>query len=196
MRVAFGAISLLLALSGLVGCYSREKPVVRTGEITVDQQQKRLRKKVAALMEKKNYRHALELMSGSQQSGPPAGRMDREYILAINGLVAAGEESLARGDYTVAGHSFRWALEYYPAEPSMRGRIARDTKQIKTRIYTCSNRLMVQGLVEYRRGNLENSIRKWREIVSFDPGNNEARKAIETATAQLRTLQNMEKNRQ
>jgi hypothetical protein len=51
---------------------------------------------------------------------------------------------------------------------------------------------MEQGLMEYRRGSLENAIRKWKELVAFDPGHQEAKKALETATAQLRALQKME----
>jgi tetratricopeptide (TPR) repeat protein len=196
MRGVCGLISLLLVLSGLVGCPSREKTITHTGEITSDQQQTLFRKKIASLLEKRSYRRAIELMSGGNQPGSPAAGMGREYITAINGLITVGEEFLSRGDYAVAGQSFKWALESYPVEPSLRDRIRLDPKQLKKQMDTCSSRLMEQGLMEYRRGNLENATRKWKEIIAFDPGHKEAKKAIETATAQLRTLQNMEKLRQ
>jgi len=193
MSGARGLISLLLALAGLVACSGQEKAVIPVGESRAGQQQAILRNKVAALLEKKNYRRAIELMTDGHQPGSPPARMGREYVAAINGLAAAGEESLSRGDYAVAGQSFKLALESYPTEPSLRERMMRDPKQLKKQMDTCSNRLMEQGLMEYRRGNMENAIRKWKELVAFDPGHHEAKKALETATAQLRALQKMER---
>jgi len=196
MRRATGLGVLLLALAGLAGCATREKTVKPSGEITAEQRQKILHRKVASLLEKKSYRRAIELMCGENQPGYPVAGMGREYVTAVNGLVATGEESLSRGECGAAGLSFRWALDAYPAEPSLREKVVRDPKQVRGMMDGCSNSLMEQGLLEYRRGNLESAIRKWKEIVAFDPGNKEAKKSIETATAQLRTLQNMEKSRQ
>ena len=119
--------------------------------------------------------------------------MEKEYLLAINGLIAAGEEALSHGDYTVAGQSFRLALDSYPVPPSLRGKVRRNQPQLRKQLETCANRLLEQGLMAYRSDNLDNAIRRWKEIVVFDPGHKEALKAIETATVQLRVLQDMEK---
>ena len=195
MRGVCRSIFVLLTVAWLLGCSSHEKTIVHTGkEISSDQKQALLRKKVAALLEKKSYRRAVEVMSGGHQPGIPAAGMGKEYISAINGLIAAGEEALARGDYAAAGHSFKWAAEDYPAESSLRQRIKWDPKQLKKQLDICSNRLMEQGLMEYRRGNLEKAIQKWKEIVAFDPGNMEAKKSLETAEAQLKALQKMDKH--
>lgn len=51
---------------------------------------------------------------------------------------------------------------------------------------------MDQGLQEYRRGELDRAIRTWKSILSFNAGHSEARKAIETATIQKKSLQVME----
>jgi len=196
MRGACALISLLVALAGLVACAGPEKKtVIHGGESPANRQQAILRNKVATLLEKRSYRRAIELMTDAHLPGSPAAGMGREYLTAINGLIAAGEEDLSRGDYAVAGQSFKWALDYYPAEPSLRERMRRDQKQLKMQMDTCSNRLMEQGFMEYRRGNLEKAIRNWKEIVAFDAGHKEAKKSIETATAQLRALHNMEKSR-
>jgi tetratricopeptide (TPR) repeat protein len=193
MRRVWGLISLLIAPAVMVGCSGREKPIIHPGEITSRQQQSHLRKRVTSLLEKRSYHRAIELMRSRKQPGTPVAGMGREYIMAINGLIADGEESFSRGNYANAGNSFKWALEAYPSVPSLRERVRQDPKYLKNQMEICSSRLMEQGLMEYRRGNLENAIRKWKEVVTFDPGHMEAKKAIETATDQLRALQEMEK---
>ena len=193
MRKASWLISLLMVLSGMVACASREKAVMPSEEISAEQQQTLLRKKVAALLEKNSYRRALELMNGRANPGAPAAGMDREYLTAMNGMIATGEESLSKADYAVAGQSLRVVLDFYPVQASLRGKINRDQAQVRKQLETSGNRLLEQGLMEYRSGNLQNAISKWKEIITFDTGNKEAIKAIETATVQLRTLKNINK---
>ena len=53
---------------------------------------------------------------------------------------------------------------------------------------------MEQGLEEYRRGKLESAIKRWKELLAISPGHQEAKKALDTATVQLQTLQRI-KNR-
>ena len=197
MKGAGLLISLLLALAGMVACSGPDKAVMNGEPVSAQkQQQVLLRKKVAGLLEKRSYRRSLELMGGRNHSGYPAAGMEREYITAINGLLATAAESFSRGDYAAAGPSFRCALDSYPVDPALRDRVRWKPKQVRAQLEACSNRLMEQGLQEYRRGNLENAIRKWKGLIAFNAGDKEARKAIETATVQLRALQNMENRSQ
>lgn len=201
MRGVRGQIILLLALTGMVSCSSRDKVLVDSADEKLQQappsvknyqQPSPLRKKVASLLEKRNYRRAIELMGDRNQLNRPVAGMEKEYILAVNGLLEAGEAALNRGDCAVAGHAFKWALDAYPAEPSLRRNIRWNPKKVKKHMETCSNRLMDQGLQEYRRGDLESAIRTWKGIIAFNAGHKEARKAIETATIQMRSLQNLD----
>jgi hypothetical protein len=188
-------------MAGITACSGQDKAVKNAeppppAQTQQQQQQALLRKKVSALLEKGSYRRALELMGGRNHPGHPATGLEREYIAAIKGLIASGEESLARGEYAAAGQSFKCALDCYPVDPALRDRVRPEPRQIRAHLEDCSNRLMEQGLQEYRRGNLESAIRKWKGLIAFNAGHKEARKAIETATVQLRALQNMENQRQ
>jgi len=196
MRRAGWLISSLILLTFMVACSGPEKAIMPGGEISVDQQQTVLRRKVAALLEKKSYRRAIELMSSRNHPGSPAAGMEKEYLTAINGLIATGEEALSHGDYAAAGQSFRAVLDFYPVKTSLRGRVKRDPARLRKQLDVCTYGLMEQGLMEYRSGNLQNAIRIWKGILVFDAGDQEALKAIETATVQLRELQNMDKQRQ
>jgi hypothetical protein len=50
---------------------------------------------------------------------------------------------------------------------------------------------MEKGLLDYRKGDIETAIADWKTILSYDPGNEEAAKAIRTATTQLENLKKL-----
>jgi len=187
-----GRILLLAAVIGLAACSRQESALVRDSQhpsavIPKRQQQvSLLRKKVVSLLEKKNYRQAIELMNGKNREG-----LEREYVLALNGLLEAGNDAFSSGDYAAAARAFKGVLNAYPAEPSLRDRVSHDPKRIRALQEACLNRMMEQGLEEYRRGRLENAISKWKALLAISPGHQEARKALDTATVQLQSMKNM-----
>jgi tetratricopeptide (TPR) repeat protein len=147
-----------------------------------------LRRKAISLLEKKKYRQAIELMSGRNYEG-----VENEFTQAINGLLEVGDEAYSRGNYAVGGRAFKTVLDAYPVEPSLRERVSHDQKQLKSNLEICANRLMEQGLEEYRRGRLESAIRTWKSVLAISPGHQEAKKSLDTATVQLQELQNLKK---
>jgi hypothetical protein len=192
MKTSSGLILLFAAAIGLAACSSRESSLVRDGQHPAavipkrQQQVSPLRKKVVSLLEKKNYRQAIELMNGKNREG-----LEREYILALNGMLEEGNDAFSSGDNAVAALNFKGVLNAYPVEHSLRDRICHDPKRIRALLEACVNRMMEQGLEEYRHGNLESAIRKWKELLAISPGHQEAKKALDTATVQLQTLQRM-----
>jgi tetratricopeptide (TPR) repeat protein len=202
MKTSGALCMLLVAVFGLAACTSQDAALVKQAEAVqlpaaVVQQpapvvQKRqpqvspLRRKVFPLLEKKNYRQAIELMNGRYHEG-----LEKEYIQAINGLLEVGDDAFSLGDYETAALTFKGVLNAYPVEPSLRERISHNPKQIRTCMETCVNRMMEQGLEEYRRGRLKSAIRKWRVLLTISPGYEGAKKALETAIIQLQALQNL-----
>lgn len=188
-------ILFLALIIGLAACSSQKSAVVKPAGNTQhpaaattkrQPQIPPLRKKVIALLEKKNYRQAVELMAGKNREG-----LEKEFVLALNGLLEAGNDAFSAGDYPAAGRAFKGALGAYPAEPALRDRISHDPKRIRALLETCLNRMMEQGLEEYRRGNLESAISKWKMLLAIRPGHKEAKKALDTATVQLQNMKNM-----
>lgn len=205
MKTSGGRILLLAATLGLAACSSQEsalvKPVdsVKAPAAPVDsvqtpaaaiakrpQQNSLLRRKVVSLLEKKNYRQALELINGKNREG-----LEREYILAVNGLLDAGNEAFSSGDYATAARAFKGVITAYPVEPSLRSQISQSPKRIRAQQEACMKRLMEQGLEEYRRGKLESAIRKWKSLLAISPGHLEAKKALDTTMVQLRSMKDM-----
>ncbi|HZV81778.1 MAG TPA: hypothetical protein VFF53_06380 [Geobacteraceae bacterium] len=192
MRTSSSRILLLAAAIGLSACASKESTLVKpVGDdqhpAAVDsnrQQVSLLRRKVVPLLEKKNYHQAIELMNDKSREG-----LEREYILAVNGLLEVGNDAYSSGNYAAAARSFKWVLDAYPVEPALRDRVSHDPKRIRALMEVCINRMMEQGLEEYRRGRLESAISKWKVLLAIRPGHQEAKKALDTATVQLQTLQ-------
>jgi tetratricopeptide (TPR) repeat protein len=194
MRTLGVLLALLPAGFWLVACSSQDSALVKPAEVAqpaavVPKRQPQvspLRRKVVFLLERKNYRQAIELMNGKNHEG-----LEREYVQAINGLLEVGDDAFSLGDYAVSAHAFKGVLNAYPVEPSLRERVSHDPKRIRTILEVCVNRIMEQGLAEYRRGRLEYAIRKWKVLLTISPGHQEAKKALNTATVQLQALQNL-----
>ena len=195
MRTCGNRIFFLALAIVLCACSSQESALVKpVGDgqhpaTVVSKHQSQLpslRRKVGFLLEKKNYHQAIELMNGKNHEG-----LEREYILAVNGLLGVGSDAFSSGDYAAAARDFKWALNAYPVEPSLRDRVSYDPKRIRASLDACVNRMMEQGLEEYRRGRLESAIRKWKVLLAISPGHQEAKKALDTATVQLQELQSM-----
>jgi tetratricopeptide (TPR) repeat protein len=150
-----------------------------------DEQAER-RQKVNELLEKKKYLLALNVINRERREG-----FEPEYLVAIKGLIALGEESLLKENYEEAGITFRRVLENYPGKP-LQAKIERSRDWIKSWLRIFSEKLMVQGLSEYREGSLSMVIEIWKKILRFNPDYPPAKKAIETATAQLKNLKSLE----
>jgi tetratricopeptide (TPR) repeat protein len=189
---------LLAAVFGLAACSGKESVLVKPAKVArrpaADGQKHQpqvspLRRKVVSLLEKKNFRQAIELLSGRNRDG-----LEKEYVLAVNGLLEAGDDDLSHGEYAAAASSFKAALDAYPAAPFPRERLSHDPKQIRASLEICANRMMEQGIEEYRRGRLESAIGKWKGVLAINPGHRQAKQSLDTATIQLQGLQNL-KNR-
>lgn len=63
---------------------------------------------------------------------------------------------------------------------------------IEKEIDTCRMELTRKGLEHYRKGNLTEAIAIWKDLLAFDPDNLEIRKAVETATEQLKKIKKEE----
>lgn len=100
-----------------------------------------------------------------------------------------GEERYRVGDWAEAGTHFGRALELLPAGEDSFGDPGWTRDRVEGRIRDCSERLMEVGLLRYRSGDLAGAIDTWRKIPAFDPSFEDARRGIETATAQQRNLE-------
>ncbi len=187
---------LLLVFVLLPACTSHHRIPSAEGKYQLSQERRLavLRKKVNPLLKKKHFRRALELVCERHQANQPLDGMEKEYIVAVNGLLEIGEDAMSSSDYGFAGQNFKAVLDAYPAESKLVGKIKSSEKGLKAYLETCSNELMEQGLEQYRRGELEKAIKTWKTIIVFSADHKGAEKAISTATVQEKSLNEMTAN--
>lgn len=191
MKAGVGSGIFLAAALGLVACSSQDSAQIKPSKVELltpkrQPQVTPLKRKVVSLLEKKQYRQAIEAMNGRYNEG-----LEKEFILSINRQLEIADNAYSAGDYSIAAHSYKCVLNAYPAETALRKHIRHDPKKIRSNMEYCVSRIMEQGLSEYRDGRLESAISKWKDLLSISPGNNEAKKALDTTTTQLKSLQNL-----
>ena len=151
-----------------------------------------VRKKLADLIQNRDYTSAIDLIMVEIKNGKHEITYDGLYVASINGLIENGMEYYAERDYGRAGIAFTKTIDNFPSSRSIAYRIKFSPKEIKPYIKTLTEKLMEEGLKEYRGGNLGNAISTWRKIVEYHPDNSEANKMIDITTIQMKNLRTIE----
>jgi len=142
-------------------------------------------------MDEGRYERALELFAGVWKERPGYPGVEENFPAALEGLKKSGDEAQRQGRLEEAGKRWTAAMRFL-SHPAMKGRSPSFTKaELKGRIDKVSETLMEQGLEDYRQGRLEEAIASWRQILAYDPSNEEAAKSVKTATTQLENLKKL-----
>jgi tetratricopeptide (TPR) repeat protein len=108
-----------------------------------------------------------------------------------NGIAELGEigaKALAAKDFALAGRINGLLLKNFESfekltDTAIGSGLSRE--ELEDAIRQCTATLVLDGLAEYQKGNVENAIDIWEGLLVFDPVNPEVRQAVETAKAQL-----------
>ncbi len=187
-------ILLLLSLN-LSSCSNVRQVIERVREKAVSFQTSGnadIREKLADLIQNKDYSTAIDLIMVEVEKGKQETTYGEQYVASINGLIESGMEYYADGDYGRSGIAFTKAIDNDPSSRSLTTSIRSSSRQIKSYIKKLTDKLMGDGLKEYRSGNLGNAISTWREIIEYHPDHSEANKMIDITTIQMKNLKTIE----
>jgi tetratricopeptide (TPR) repeat protein len=163
-----------------------KKPAVIVPKVTINDE-------INLLLKQQNYHAALATAHQGIENGYPESALSSEYLQALLGVLRQAEESMRKGALDKAGSSFQAALNHYPRNEELTSLAPMSADQIKTKIDTCANQLMEDGLLAYRAGNLGTAIGIWEKILLFQPQHEASQKAIHTANLQLTNLKSLVK---
>ncbi|MGE5742186.1 MAG: tetratricopeptide repeat protein [Candidatus Aminicenantes bacterium RBG_16_66_30] len=138
-----------------------------------------------------NHAKALAVYQAALKDYPGNAAAKDLYAKGVADIRAIGTRALEAKDYALAGKVSGLLLRNIDSIEAVAGRTAGGgsaRRDLEETIRACSSRLTNGGLVEYRKGNIESAIMLWDELLGFDPGNTEIKKAVETAKAQLGKL--------
>lgn len=139
-----------------------------------------------------NYGKALAAYQTALKDYPADPAIRSRYLKGAAEVAGLAAKAMASKDYGQAGRIDGLLLKSLdqlagPDDKSP-GMGVPSRESLSESVRQCANELTNAGLVEYRKGHIDGAIALWQELLSFDPGNAEIKKAVETAKAQLGRL--------
>jgi len=147
---------------------------------------------IEILVKKGDYTEALERIGTVDPGAASEARYGALYRDALNGIADGGMDYYKAGDYTRAGHAFEYVIGHMPHGGRADDNLRYSPEQIRSLAAACEDKMMQEGLMKYREGNLGEAITIWKELLKINPGHSEAKKALKTATVQLKNLNRIE----
>ncbi|MGB7972609.1 MAG: hypothetical protein WCF31_11660 [Candidatus Deferrimicrobiaceae bacterium] len=144
-----------------------------------------------AMMKEGKFERALEHFVDVWKEIPGYPGVEENFHTALEGLKKSGDDAYRQGKLGEAGK--RWAATMrFLSHPALKeGMPAISKGGLKGSIDKVTAQLMEKGLADYREGRLEEAIATWRDILAYDPENEEANKSLKTATTQLENLKKL-----
>jgi tetratricopeptide (TPR) repeat protein len=137
------------------------------------------------------YQKALEAYHSAWNQHLDDTQLGNDYMQATENIKRTADYAYEKEKFSSAGYLYNILLQYFPNTGMLAGSLSFSKDALRLGMKNCSKHLNVRGLEEYRRGNLRTAISTWKSILLFDAQNAEVKKAIQTASTQLR---NLEKN--
>lgn len=125
---------------------------------------------------------------GLHQKQVTESRLADLSTTVINRLLVAAESAKESGRIEDAGRKFMLAKQIYPADNRS---IDLTPEEIDKNIQESADRLMDEGLIAYRSGDLEDAINIWAKIDRFMPEHPSSHIARNTARQQLHNLEKL-----
>lgn len=142
----------------------------------------------AAALEDGRPGRALDLFAEAWKEVPGHPWVAQDFAVALERLKKQGDAAEQQGKPEEAGKAWKASLSYL-SHPAVKGKTLSFTRtDLKENLDRLSKTLMDKGLVEYREGRFESAVSWWQKILAYDPANEEAAKAVRTATTQLENL--------
>lgn len=136
-----------------------------------------------------NFQKAIDVCIEIYKKYRQDNQSQKCLVTAARELVRKGNTSYNNGEYAEAGKIYYVLKEN--AEIFKMGKISAkpDIKTINIKLENCSTQLNRKGIELYREGNLRNALVVWKDILEFDPDNDEVRRAVNTTSAQIKNMQ-------
>ncbi len=190
-KFILGFVVMAVTLSFTSSC----APIKTKGVVKVEKPKVRVAEpgSVELMIQKEEYLSALKLIRKERKREKKEDMYSHEYVRALNGLLYRGKLLYFKKEFERGARTFREVLTYYPGEPGEVKMVSESSGNVRKLVDEGSENLMEEGLGEYRNGNLGYAIKIWKKILIFNPGYKEAKKAIDTATIQLKNLKFLKK---
>jgi tetratricopeptide (TPR) repeat protein len=135
-----------------------------------------------------DYKKALDLSAAACRNNPADQGLLANYHQTIEDVRHAADVAFGREDFASSGRAYYVLLKSYPHYQKLNLEVSFDKEFLRARLKNCRAQLSRRALAEYRKGDLAEAISLWKSILAFDPQNAGIKKAVNTATIQLKNL--------
>lgn len=184
---ALPAVLVLLAFSSCMPQKNTgiDKTLVDRAHMEVD----RTRMKSEQYVVQGDYKSAVDVYADACRKYPGDESLFTNYGKTLEDIHRAAGEAFNREDFVSSGRAYYVLLKNHSYCQGLFRELPLDKGFLHARLEDCSSHLSQRALAEYRKGNLAEAISIWKSILAFDPNNAGIMKAIDTATIQLKNLQ-------
>jgi len=144
-----------------------------------------------AMMKEGRFEGALEHFADVWKEIPGYPGVEANFHTALEGLKKSGDDAYRQGKPGEAGKRWAGTMRFLSHPALKTGMPAISKAGLKGSIDKVTAQLMEKGLADYREGRIEEAIATWRNILAYDPTNEEANKSVKTATTQLENLKKL-----
>ena len=136
-----------------------------------------------------DFQKTIEIYQEIYQQNPKDSRVRSSYTKALEGIKKNADQAFERKDFALAGRAYEVLWRNYSHFTHMNPSLSWSIEFFNNRMQDCKTFLYEKALDQYRSGNLTDATATWKSILEFDPENAQVKKAVDTATIQLRNLE-------
>ena len=134
------------------------------------------------------YETAINLLLAGLKEYPEEEILKGYLNQVIEAIYSQASLALETKDWAMAGRLYSILKTLGSNHKNYLANFPLSLEEIDKSIKNCSQQLTNLGLRQYREGNLKEAIAIWEKILVFQPENEEIKKAIQTARAQLEKI--------
>lgn len=135
-----------------------------------------------------DFQKAVDFNKASFQEYNNDPNLAADFRKTLEDIKRLADEASAKEDFASAGKAYSVLGKNYSFYEKVAQPPAFSSGSLEEGLKKCRTRLTQKGLEQYRKGNLAEAISLWQGILLFDPDNIEIKKAVDTATQQLKKL--------
>lgn len=134
---------------------------------------------------------AIEVYHIRSLENPDDAEWTAGFISILEDIKRTGDGAFSKGNFVLAGRAYLSLLKNFKSFEQLGAPLSFSEKSLDERIKDCRTELNKKALEQYRKENLAEAISIWQSILTFDPDHIETKKAIETATIQLKKIKKL-----
>jgi len=132
-----------------------------------------------------DYSCAIQTYQKALQAYPDDSYLTNQFTQIITMIYDESEKALKRQDFAEAGKLSFLLLKKSAWLQDLDTSLSFSKSSLKNTLETCTSQLTKKGIKLYREGELKKAVTVWKDILEFDPGNVQIKKAVANAQEQL-----------